>query len=746
MATRLYPTQIVPDFTAHGPYRAAFGTLGFNGVGFSPVQATYAAKASKTDSGELFNRTLRSNQQGNYDGIVMRWFTDRLDAQAISGTFDMAMQFAQNWENAGVSNSSVVHVKFHIYITVGDSCTVRSTLLSNYVETVNVVPFNAVLSSLTAIQLSGPPALTAQSSLAGDRICIEMLLRVVSSPTPAPTYVPTAFTQINWRGWGATNNLNVPLAADMVAGNTATNLAPWFEFSANLTFQALPAAPPNDTCANAVDFTATIPFTVSDLNTSQSTGPNKEVWYKFTAPTTGKFCILFHGSNYKTDVDIWTGNCAGLVFVPSERKASAYSLHRSQSTVMWDAVAGTEYFIQARNQLGLGETAVNSGGIFGMKAFYRITTPAQGDLYLPSGNIVAFRDGQPINFSSAFQSLQCTGLAIDYSRAPMDDLNGGINTNQRLLVGLHNFEIVEILNLPDLSYGEGQSEVDFISTPWSVPGVDIHPAQLNIFNNVLYAAWFGNGYLYVSGSGTLPAFFNTISNNVNYPALKSLLPTQGDSQPGAPFSDTLHFPTIQIAAPWAIDIRNGVMYYTSGGLYVPVGGDEVRRFNVLTDTQLGVFATPALIGTDNPGLKGLAILPDMGCLVCNGTVVQKFNAAGALTGTFTPSIPLDSTTLVDVALDPDGAHAWVLDLFSTRVYKFRISDLVEVLTFQSYLNSAVVLQIEVFAQPANPLSGIYVLEPGKRNDTVYTDVSASPPTTEDRKIPDPRYKIAYLGE
>lgn len=743
MATRLYPTQATPDFIIHGPYRGNFGTFGLAGAGFSPVQDSYRLRTSKADGGQLFTRFFACNQQANYDGIVMRWFTDRLDAQSISGTFQLCTQCSQDWENGGGSNMSVVHLKTHVYITVGDSCTVRSTLLNNFVETVNVVPFILGTSSTTGISLTGPPAITTQSASAGDRICVELYFRIVSSPTPAPTYPPTAFTEIAWRGLGTTDAANVAFA-DLVAGDTVNTRAPWFEFSANLTFQALPAPPANDACVDAVDFTATIPFAVSDLVTIESTDVERSVWYKFTAPTTGKFCVLLHGTNYHAEADAWTGTCGALTPFLSERKSVSTSRGRSQTSLMFDAVSGTQYHIQIANKTVSG-SAIRSGGIFGMKAFYRDTTPEHGDLYLPSVNIVAYRDGEPINFSSSFAGLPLTGVAIDYSRTPMDDLNGGVNTNDRLLVGLHSFDIVEVLNLPDLSYGEGQFEVDFISDPFVIP--DSNVGQLHTTDaGLLYVAWFGNGYLYVSGVGSLPAFLNTVSNNAAFVMLRSIDAWKGDNQTGAPFADVEQSPTSQITAPWAIDINGNICYYTSGGIYVPVGGNEVRRFNVSTGLQEGVFVTPALLGTDNPGLKGLSALVDGTILLCNGTVVQKYNSSGVLTGTFTPSIPLDSITLVDVALDPDDIHAWVLDLWSTRMYKIRISDMTEISNFQTYLTSGTLLQMVVYASPtvANPLSGIYVLEPGKRNDTVYT--SLDPITTEDRKIPDPKYRTAYLGE
>jgi hypothetical protein len=411
---------------------------------------------------------------------------------------------------------------------------------------------------------------------------------------------------------------------------------------------------------------------------------------------------------------------------------------------MFDAVSGTTYTIQIQNSTSTA-SAINSGGELSFRAFYRDTTPQQGDIYLPGGNIVAFRNGVEINFSSAFISSQLTGIGIDYTKRTMDDQNGGTNSTERLLVGVHSGELVEILKLSDLSYGEGQLEVDFILSGFSESGGDAHCAQLTITPaGLLITQWFGDGYLYVSGIGSLPAFFNTVSSLAKFSNVKTLEATDGDNQPGAPFTDTQYIPTVQITAGWAGEVKSGLLYYTSGGLYVPVGGDEVRTFNITTNTQGALFVKPALIGTNNPGLKGIAILPDNGILLCNGTVVQKYSNLAVLTGTFTPSIAEDAQTLVDITLDVDGIHAYVVDLWSTRVYKFRISDMIEVSSFQSYLTTATIIQMIVYQSTNNPFSGIYVLEPGKRNDTLYS--SLVPVTTEDRKIPDPTYKLPPVGE
>ena len=353
------------------------------------------------------------------------------------------------------------------------------------------------------------------------------------------------------------------------------------------------------------------------------------------------------------------------------------------------------YHFRIRNRTTLFNAA-NSGGSLRFSILYQ-ELPQADDLYLPAGGIGAFREGQMVNVQSAFVDSKPTGVAIDYTLAPMDNLNGGTHSAVRLLVGLHDFELVEVLDLITLNNGE--AEIDFIGDPWSVPLVNTHPATLYVTaSGTLYVGWFGNGYLFVAGDDTLPAYLDAVSNNPSYSAIKSISATSGDTQSTAPFTDTEIVVGIDNIAPWAItvDEASGTIYYIDGGFYLPVGGQTIKRWS-LASGQLSDFATiVAPVGSPDPGLKGLQLLPDGGLLVCNSSEVVRLNSSGGVVQTYTPTLPvLASRCLIDVKLTSNGQAFWVVDLDS-QLTKFNLDTGAQLLTVQNYLVDGALTQMAIY--------------------------------------------------
>jgi hypothetical protein len=689
MATRYYPAVKAPTAIVHGPAAGTWARQSAFGRSWDPVQWSWRLATTKVNAGTQSAHVLRTNQQGNYDFYFTRWMTPLLDAQTITGTIDLCTLVKARWDGTlGFTDQSIVRYKLHVYIANGQTPTVRHTLLNNYLDPVDFPGVaGAIWRSLTA-----PQTLTSGDALSGDVVVVELGFRVVSSPTPAPTYPPDDMTLIDWTGTGANAAF-----ADAVAGDTSTSRAPWIEFSHTFTHLAAPAPPVNDACLDALVI-ASFPHTSAWIDTTESAGTEREVWWTWIASATAKACFHTFGSNYGATIALFTGSCAGLVAVPFPPTTSEFATHRSLASVYFNAVSGTQYWIRVRNQ-DLSTNAPLSGGLLRLSGFYVDRVPLENDLYLPAGNLVALRDGVLINLNPSFSSSAPTGVAIDYTKRSITDLNGGSHTRERILLGLHAFELVELLDLPTLSYGENQSEIDFIGDPWVNFGANLHPATLYITAaGLLHVGWFGDGYLYVIGLGALPAILNTISSNPDFSALKSIDAINADSQPGAPFADTLRYPAIEITAAWsiAVDEASNTLYYTSGGFYEPVGGALIKRFNLTTNTQLADFATLALLGTNNPGLKGLELLPDGGLLVCNGTVVQRLSAAGVISQTYTPSVALDSQSLCSVKLVADAQAFWVVDEPTTRLFKFDLSSGAELLTVQPYLVPGTLVQMAIY--------------------------------------------------
>ncbi len=701
MATRYYPTLQIPSVRVDGPLEnPTWGDLTVFTVPWALNHWTWRLSTSKTDGGTLNTSSVRTNRQGNYDLNFARWMTKPLEVQTVSGTLDLCFQVSQAWEDAidPPANSSSCRFRLYAYIAVGQSSVVRHVLC----DVVDSVDFT--FSTLTAQSLASAAALTSGDTQAGDCVVIEFGFRVVSSPTPAPTYPPTNMTRIQFRGRGVSG-------ADLVPGNTATNLTPWFEFSHNFVEQADPAPPANDACADATVIPSA-PHTTGFIDTTQSAGTEREVWFTYVAEQTGRLVATALGSNYHVEIDAFTGPCAGLVGVFFPVDSMVQDIHRSQTTYAFDATLGETYTFRVRNRLG-NDNATNAGGSLRFAIFYR-ETPVVDDLYLPSGNVVALREGQLVNLTPGLIGSKPSGVAIDYTETPMDDLNGGIQAAPRLLVGLHDIDIVEILDLATLN--AGQFEIDFISTPW-FDLVNKHVATLYITAlGQLYVGWFGNGYLVVAGTGTLPANLSTFSDVAAYGAIRSILASHGDSQPGNPFADTEIPAAFEITAAWAItlDEASGILYYTSGGFYTPVGGQTIKRWS-LSSGQLSDFATLAApSGAPNPGLKGLQFLPGGGLLVCNAIEVVRLDASGNVVQTFTPSLPApESRCVVDVKLTADGAAFWVADL-NSQLTKFDLATGAELLTTQPYLNATALTQMAIY-QPDGitpPVPPIETLCPG----------------------------------
>jgi hypothetical protein len=313
--------------------------------------------------------------------------------------------------------------------------------------------------------------------------------------------------------------------------------------------------------------------------------------------------------------------------------------------------------------------------------------PEDDDIYVPASRLLALRDGQAVNIGMNVQPW--TGIGIDYTHTAMTNIHTGLpNTSDRVLLGVHGTSLIEIFDLVELE------EVDFIDDPWSA--VTDNPAQLEVTTaGLAITGWYGNGYLFVAGEGTLPAFLNTVSNTTAMSEVKTIAAWKGNSQTGAPFAFSAVVPSPQITAAWAIayDEATDVLFYTSGGFYVPVGGTQIKRYHIGSSTQLPNFATLSLVSGINPGLKGIALLPDGGLLVCNGPVVQRLNSVGAIVHTYTPSIAMDSTVLTDLVLVFNDTRFWVFDILTGAEYS----------TVQTYLEPGSFTQLARYGASSSPV-------------------------------------------
>lgn len=704
--TRLYPSTIIPNVRMVGVPKGSWSQAGVYSELDNPYAWTWRLSPEKLNPVTRVNAGVHAafrwatNQQGNYDLFAARWTTAPLAAQTIAGTLDWCALDYSYWE--GVAGTAVCKRKLHVYLAQGQTLTPRAVLLDNYVEP-GTMPGSGFGSWRTV-----SATLTPATAQAGDVLVIEFGARIVSSPTPVPTYPPTDHTHIHLNGNG-TNSFSqtthlYTAKPDAVAGDSDANMAPWLQFSTVLSFLPPPPAPIHGTQADPILIPSTLPYESPLIDTSQAPEADRAIWFDWTAPLDGEVMFHAYASTYLVYFlvhDAVEGDI-GLT------ESSQFRPQRSHTHTRFMARAGTTYHIKTWTGTG-GLCAQDSGGPLVIAGDY-IPLPAKDDLYIASGMLLQVRNGRVVAASADLSGYAPTGIGIDYTKRPIQDQNEDeagnplIHAGERLVVGLHSFGLLEVLDLPTLNHHT--PEVTYIGD--ALGNLD-NVAQIHVTRaGQVVTAGFGNGYLYVAGpDGGLPASMNTISDDPTLDGFRVVDATHGDGQPAAPFPVVVpQLPAVEVTAPWAIavDEPSGVAYYTSGSLYIAVGGQTIKRWNLATQTQLPDFATvPLDLSVMAPSLRGLALLPGGEVLVCNGSRVDQLSSAGVVTRSFTPSVREESQRLVDVVLTADGQSFWTIDLTTTRLFKFSLTTGEETLTAQAYAHTGGVVQMVMYDNnPAEP--------------------------------------------
>lgn len=197
MALRLYLQNATPTYTPttiRGAWDAT-GSAVTRYLGPRPAGTATTigiAEASGTD---------------NYDVLLGRWISDAaLTAGTISGT--------AQWIAGVLESSTAANLFFHvhIFVTIGDSDTVRGTLLTD----------NTGATEWTGTATGrgeGAKTVTNVAIQAGDRIVVEIGYQAIGQSTPTTSYTGT----MNYGNTGAT---------DLAQGGTGVTTAPgYIEFS-----------------------------------------------------------------------------------------------------------------------------------------------------------------------------------------------------------------------------------------------------------------------------------------------------------------------------------------------------------------------------------------------------------------------------------------------------------------------------------------------------------------------------------
>lgn len=201
-------------------------------------------------------------------------------------------------------------------------------------------------------------------------------------------------------------------------------------------------------------------------------------------------------------------------------------------------------------------------------------------------------------------------------------------------------------------------------------------------------------------------------------------------------------------------------------------GAPIKRWDLVNDLALSDLAA----GIANYRAKDILYLSDDTIVVLyydTGTkdvLGKRYSTAGAILNTYT--LGVQTATIVPRACyandNPNSFWVWTHELVAslgTSVFRnVKCSDgsILATRNHQEYQSGVYTgtetatpttrfgnsnscpLLVMLGVSVNNPSSGIYVLVPGKRNDTIYTNVDTG--ATEDVKIPDPKYRLAGLGE
>jgi hypothetical protein len=189
---------------------------------------------------------------------------------------------------------------------------------------------------------------------------------------------------------------------------------------------APPPAPFNDDCSGATDLTTTQTGTTLGATQSQPADPcggftgsaDDDVWYQFTALTTGSVLITLDGSsNFDGVLEVFKGNCGSLTYV----SCSDVTQKGGQEQVSVNALAGTSYKIRVYS---FGANLSDRG---------TFTISAAGSP-LPI-SLVSFKGDHTGNNNilswSASSTVNSSGFEVQYSFNGKDFTNlGFVNTQQ----------------------------------------------------------------------------------------------------------------------------------------------------------------------------------------------------------------------------------------------------------------------------------------------------------------------------
>lgn len=203
--TKLYLTNRTPLFTPTN-FRGAWDD--------TAAQVTGSLDPEKSDGG-LITAISRAETSAtaNFDVLMYRGVSGPIAAQTFSGTINLTLAVSENSASANFA----YHV--HVYVTAGDTDTVRGTLLTDYVETTSGGTAHEWPTAVQGWALNAAQTLTGVVASDGDRIVVEVGYQAQNSVT-------TQFT--GTLRYGTQNNPGGGIGDDLTAASTNVNALPGF--------------------------------------------------------------------------------------------------------------------------------------------------------------------------------------------------------------------------------------------------------------------------------------------------------------------------------------------------------------------------------------------------------------------------------------------------------------------------------------------------------------------------------------
>lgn len=713
-STRLYMTSrnlgVEQYGVVDGDWRSSFGSPDCNRTFQVP---TWELSTRKSDAGRLvfgsgtsgFANLSQANCNEKEVGVLFyRGRFGPLAAQELTGTMDVLTSVVGAWVEGNTPGASEVVYQVHAYISDGDSLDVREVILNNFRDTGGTV-WSAV-AAYTALSAAQAVSGTIEE---GDYIVVELGAYIVDSPNPVAVeqYPAEDYTRM-FLLRGATNNsadtgdggVGVP-TIDATTSPPIASTVPYIEFSQALELAAASGTPPtNVSCATATEIPS-LPYVPAVIDTTQVPSANRKLWWKWTADEACRISVLTWGTNYAVDIQSFiVADCASMTGLNNSIAtvvcaADVFGFW-SQTSRVYDLTEGQTIFFSVFTTAVRGDRNLAGNSVGGSLKFkvVKYSAPQNNDVFTTvNGNVICLRDGEVVNLSTwtGFGGgVLLLGNAIDYTKRPLDTYAGGApNETDRLLVGLFSSEFVMIVDVPTLGLGPvGAADQEELANifPESSDG-PLGNGQINMSSLAVNAAgalavgYWGNGFQYIgsgiAGGSTPTAFLDRAAGTSPATAVSAYV-NLTDAIYAEPMPETWPPAT---EAPATVDqggvgyleysIDGTIIYYTSGGWYLPTNPSyKIMAIDAATGAQLPEFATvPAGTGP-LPSVKGIFPLLDGGMLVCNGSIVQRLDAAGAVTQTYAPTPPERAESLADVELTSDGDAFWVLDMGSSSLFKF----------------------------------------------------------------------------